>query len=101
MPGRVERAPVVVMFGVHSTSWRRLRSACYAATCDSQVPDKCPEYLVLRGFYGSEAGLSRLNPAEPVDCWRVMSPTSYQAAPPRENIIANARARVKRFEAAP
>jgi hypothetical protein len=30
-----------------------------------------------------------------------MSPTSYQAAPPRENIIANARARVKRFEASP
>jgi hypothetical protein len=25
-----------------------------------------------------------LNPAEPFDVWRVMSPTSYQAAPPRE-----------------
>jgi hypothetical protein len=25
-----------------------------------------------------------LNPAEPVRVWRVMSPTSYQAAPPRE-----------------
>ena len=24
-----------------------------------------------------------MNPAEPVGCWRVMSPTSYQAAPPR------------------
>ena len=24
-----------------------------------------------------------MNPAEPVDVWRVMSPTSYQAAPPR------------------
>jgi hypothetical protein len=28
-----------------------------------------------------------------------MSPTSYQAAPPRENIIANALAWVKRFDA--
>jgi hypothetical protein len=27
-----------------------------------------------------------------------MSPTSYQAAPPRENIIANARAGVKRYD---
>jgi hypothetical protein len=33
--------------------------------------------------------LSRLNPAEPVDVWRVMSPTSYQAAPPRRNIITH------------
>jgi hypothetical protein len=39
--------------------------------------------------------LSRLNPAEPVDVWRVMSPTSYQAAPPRENIIADAKDAVK------
>ncbi len=54
-----------------------------AATCDSQVPLKCPEYRVLRGFGGWEEGLSRLNPAEPVGNWRVMSPTSYQAAPPR------------------
>jgi len=30
-----------------------------------------------------------LNPAEPVGVWRVMSPTSYQAAPPRENMIAD------------
>jgi hypothetical protein len=50
---------------------------------NSQVPVKCPEYPVLRGFYGWEEVLSRLNPAEPVDNWRVMSPTSYQAAPPR------------------
>ena len=57
---------------------------------DSQVPVKCPEYPVLKGFCGREEGLSRLNPAEPVDVWRVMSPTSYQAAPPRERMIADA-----------
>ena len=36
-----------------------------------------------------------MNPAEPVGNWRVMSPTSYQAAPPRESIIADARDAVK------
>jgi hypothetical protein len=46
---------------------------------DSQAPVKCPEYQVLGGSYGREEGLSRLNPAEPVGVWRVMSPTSYQA----------------------
>ena len=33
-----------------------------------------------------------MNPAEPGGVWRVMSPTSYQAAPPRESMIANAGA---------
>jgi hypothetical protein len=32
-----------------------------------------------------------LNPAEPGGNWRVMSPTSYQAAPPRFMTIANGR----------
>jgi hypothetical protein len=41
-------------------------------TCDYLVPVKCPEYPVLRGFYGCEEGLSSLNPAEPVGIWRVM-----------------------------
>ena len=36
-----------------------------------------------------------MNPAEPVGVWRVMSPTSYQAAPPREGMIANAERFVK------
>ena len=30
-----------------------------------------------------------MNPAEPVDVWSVMSPTSYQAAPPRRSIITH------------
>src|SRR5271156_890267 len=60
-----------------------------AATSDPQVPVKCPEYNLLRGFWIREEGLSRLNPAEPVGVWRVMSPTSYQAAPPR--VIATTR----------
>jgi hypothetical protein len=34
-------------------------------------------------YFGLEERLSQLNPAEPVSVWRVMSPTSYQAAPPR------------------
>jgi hypothetical protein len=48
------------------------------------VPVKCPEYPVLRVFCGREEELSRLNPAEPGGVWRVMSPTSYQTAPPRD-----------------
>jgi hypothetical protein len=40
--------------------------------------------------------LSGLNPAEPVDNWRVMSPTSYQAAPPRVSMIADGCGAVKR-----
>jgi hypothetical protein len=38
-----------------------------------------------------------LNPAEPVGNWRVMSPTSYQAAAPRVSLIADARSAVKRY----
>jgi len=44
-----------------------------------------------------EEVLSRVNPAEPVDVWRVMSPTSYQAAPPRVSMIADASSAVKRY----
>jgi hypothetical protein len=46
-----------------------------------KVIAKCPEYPVLRGFYGWEEVLSRLNPAEPVDNWRVMSPTATRTKP--------------------
>src|SRR6266849_8136697 len=66
---------------------------------NSQVPVKCPEYPVLRGFYGWEEVLSRLNPAEPVDNWRVMSPTSYQAAPPRTVTISDGPDSVKPAQA--
>ena len=37
-----------------------------------------------------------MNPAEPVDNWRVVSPTSYQTAPPRERIMPDAEWFVKR-----
>jgi hypothetical protein len=37
-----------------------------------------------------------LNPAEPVGNWHVMGPTSYQAAPPRKRMIADAPGFVKR-----
>jgi hypothetical protein len=59
------------------------------------VPVKCPEYPVLRWFCDWEEELSRLNPAEPVGVWRVMSPTSYQTAPPRECMIAESLRVVK------
>ena len=36
-----------------------------------------------------------MNPADPSDVWRVMSPTSYQAAPPRDGMIAEALEFVK------
>ena len=36
-----------------------------------------------------------MNPAEPVGVWRVMSPTSYQAAPPRIMTIADVQGCVK------
>ena|ERR1700732_1487424 len=61
---------------------------------NSEVPVKCPEYPVLRGFYGREEVPSRLNPAEPVDNWRVMSLTTYQAAPLREHSRCRARAQI-------
>jgi hypothetical protein len=50
---------------------------------NTQVPVKCPEWGLWRGITAAEEELSRLNPAEPSGVWRVMSPTSYQAAPPR------------------
>ena len=63
------------------------------------MPVKCPEYPVLEGFCGFEEWLSRLNPAGPCAVWRVMSPTSYQAAPPREMMISDAQRAVKRIPA--